>query len=92
MGEIINQSELRNNNAAVMRRVVAGESFTVTVNGVPVADLVPHQWSHRRVAIPAEQLDQLMAALPTVDVAAWYEDRDALNDEIRRPYVDERTP
>ncbi|WP_297543437.1 hypothetical protein [Amycolatopsis sp.] len=26
-----------------MRRVEAGESFTVTRNGKPVADLVPHQ-------------------------------------------------
>lgn len=91
MGEIIKQSELRNNNAAVMRRVVAGESFTVTVNGVPVADLVPHQRTHRRVAIPAEELDRLMAELPPVDVAAWYEDRDDLNDEIRDPYADKRT-
>ncbi len=29
----IRQSVLRNDNAAVMRRVAAGESFVVTVNG-----------------------------------------------------------
>ena len=33
-----------------------------------------------------------MAELPAVDVAAWYEDRNVLNDEIRDPYADERTP
>jgi hypothetical protein len=35
--EQIKQCELRNDNAAIMRRVAEGESFTVTVNGVPVA-------------------------------------------------------
>lgn len=92
MGEVIKQSELRNNNAAVMRRVAAGESFTVTVNGVPVADVVPHQRTHKRVAIPAEELDRLMVELPPIDVEAWYEDRDALDDEVRDPYAEKRTP
>lgn len=92
MSEVIKQSELRNNNAAVMRRVAAGESFTVTVNGVPVADVVPHQRTHKRVAIPAEELDRLMAELPPIDVEAWYEDRDALDDEVRDPYAEKRTP
>lgn len=92
MSEVIKQSELRNNNAAVMRRVAAGESFTVTVNGVPVADVVPHQRTHKRVAIAAEELDRLMAELPPVDVEAWYEDRDTLDDEVRDPYAEKRTP
>lgn len=38
----IAQRELRNNNADILNRVQAGESFTVTRNGVAVADLVPH--------------------------------------------------
>jgi prevent-host-death family protein len=92
VSEVIKQSELRNNNAAVMRRVAAGESFTVTVNGVPVADVVPHQRTHKRVAIAAEELDRLMAELPPIDVEAWYEDRDALGDEVRDPYAEKRTP
>ena len=41
MSETIKQSELRNNNAVIMRRVAEGESFTVTVHGQPVADPVP---------------------------------------------------
>jgi prevent-host-death family protein len=90
--EIIKQSELRNNNADVMRRVAAGESFTVTVNGVPVADVVPHQRTRKPVAIPAEELDRLMAELPPIDVEAWYEDRAALDDEVRDPYAEKRTP
>jgi prevent-host-death family protein len=38
---IIPQRELRNNIGAVLRAVEAGEAFTVTVRGRPVARLVP---------------------------------------------------
>ncbi|HME48464.1 type II toxin-antitoxin system prevent-host-death family antitoxin, partial [Mycobacterium sp.] len=38
----ISQRELRNDSGAIMCRVEQGECFTVTRNGVPVADLVPH--------------------------------------------------
>lgn len=37
----IPQRELRNNIAAVLRAAEAGETFTVTVRGRPVARLVP---------------------------------------------------
>ena len=43
MATEIRQSELRNDNALIMRRVADGESFVVTVNGRPVADVVPHR-------------------------------------------------
>ncbi|WP_368502474.1 type II toxin-antitoxin system Phd/YefM family antitoxin [Actinomyces sp.] len=33
--------ELRNDSAAILRRVEAGESFEITNNGRPVAELVP---------------------------------------------------
>ncbi|MBX3094041.1 MAG: type II toxin-antitoxin system prevent-host-death family antitoxin [Cryobacterium sp.] len=33
--------ELRNNTAAVIERARSGEDVTITVNGVPVAKLVP---------------------------------------------------
>jgi prevent-host-death family protein len=39
---LISQRELRNDSGEIMRRVERGESFTVTRNGTPVADLVPH--------------------------------------------------
>lgn len=35
------QKELRNNVGAVLRRVEAGETLTVTVSGRPVAELSP---------------------------------------------------
>lgn len=39
--ESIPQKELRNQVSAVLRRVEAGESLTVTVAGRPVAELSP---------------------------------------------------
>jgi prevent-host-death family protein len=76
MAEPIRQSELRNNNAEIMRRVADGESFTVTVHGRPVADLVPHQRTPpRRRLVPAEDLDQLFAgAGQGPDPESWAED------------------
>lgn len=38
---VIPQRELRNNVAGILRAAEAGESFTVTVRGRPVARLVP---------------------------------------------------
>jgi prevent-host-death family protein len=42
METVIAQRELRNNNAEILNRVEAGESFVVTRNGTAVADVVPH--------------------------------------------------
>lgn len=42
MATRIAQRELRNNNADILNRVEAGESFVVTRNGVAVADVVRH--------------------------------------------------
>lgn len=77
VSEMIKQSELRNSNAEIMRRVAHGESFTVTVHGQPVADLVPHQRleHRRRRLVPAAEFDEAIAQLPPVDVARWKRDR-----------------
>lgn len=72
----IGQRELRNDNAEIMRRVEAGESFVVTRNGKPVADLVPHVDRPR----PRRTLAELQAefrGLPPVDAARWQADRAA---------------
>jgi len=37
----ISRSELRNRRTLVLRQVEAGQSTRITVNGKPVADLVP---------------------------------------------------
>lgn len=39
----VSQRELRNDNAALVREVEAGESYVVTRRGVPVARLVPFE-------------------------------------------------
>lgn len=85
MAEVIKQSQLRNDNAGVMRRVAAGESFTITVNGRPVADLVPHQRARLRRSLPATELDALMADLPPVDVDSWNRERDGLDHAVNDP-------
>ncbi|MQA12644.1 MAG: type II toxin-antitoxin system prevent-host-death family antitoxin [Pseudonocardiaceae bacterium] len=74
MSETIRQSELRNNNAEIMRRVDDGESFTVTVHGRPVADLVPHQRQGRRRFVPAAEFEAKIAQLPPIDGDQWLRD------------------
>ncbi|MGH3798366.1 MAG: type II toxin-antitoxin system Phd/YefM family antitoxin [Pseudonocardiaceae bacterium] len=78
VSETIKQSELRNNNAEIMRRVVVGESFTVTVHGRPVADLVPHQrlGHRRRRLVPAAEFDEMLADLSPLNVEQWKRDRE----------------
>lgn len=70
---IIPQKELRNNVGEVLRRAEAGEEFTVTVAGRPVAQLGPvrpRQWVRgadlqRLWQTPApETLDEDLAAFP----------------------------
>ena len=57
----ISQRELRNDNAAIIRAVEAGESFTVTKRGVPVARLTP---------VPESDLRRVRSARPEHDITA----------------------
>ncbi len=52
--------ELRNGTADLLRRVQAGEQITITVNGEPVAELVPVRPSRRRPLT----YDELLASIP----------------------------
>ncbi len=63
MARIIAQRELRNENAKVIEAVTAGETFVVTRNGEPVAELRPLR-SGRRTFISRDEV----AALATVGV------------------------
>ena len=59
----IAQRELRNNVAAVLRAAEAGETFTVTVRGRPVARVVPASGpTERRVDVSREALEWAIAA------------------------------
>ncbi len=82
MSETIRQSDLRNNNAEIMRRVAAGESFTITVHGQAVADLVPHQREQpKRRFVPAAEIDALLA-MDKPDPDLWRQDMERAEAEI----------
>jgi prevent-host-death family protein len=76
MGDTIGQRELRNDSGAIMRRVEQGESFTVTRNGKPVADLVPHARAHDEPRRTVGELQNLFRELPTVDSRRWRAERE----------------
>lgn len=80
MARIIPQRELRNDNARVIAAVAAGESFVVTRNGVPVAELRPVERTRRSFVSKAE-LAALAAAGPHVDLAQFRADLDAAIDQ-----------
>lgn len=80
MAHQIGQRELRNDNAEIMRRVEKGERFTVTRNGKPVADLVPHQVTGPSSSLTIGELQRLFAGLPPVYRAGWHADRRADDD------------
>ncbi len=74
MATPVSQRELRNDSGAIMRRVQQGESFTVTRNGVPVADLVPHSESGVNQPprfVPVAQIATGASELPRWDTARF---------------------
>ncbi|HUX87776.1 MAG TPA: type II toxin-antitoxin system prevent-host-death family antitoxin [Chloroflexota bacterium] len=60
--KIIPQRELRNNIAQVLREVEAGQTLRVTVNGRPVADLVPVSPT-RQVFVGRDDIARVLAHL-----------------------------
>ena len=76
MAETISQRELRNDNAEIMRRVEAGETFVITRNGRPIADLVPHGAAAKKRKTGREMQEEFRE-LPPIDVEQWYRDREA---------------
>jgi prevent-host-death family protein len=74
MVESITQRELRNNNGGIMRRLDQGESFIVTRNGVPVAELTPLR-RHRFVA--AATVVAIFRNAPAIDSGRFRADVDA---------------
>ncbi|GAA1197757.1 type II toxin-antitoxin system Phd/YefM family antitoxin [Prauserella alba] len=87
MSTEIRQSDLRNDNAAIMRRVSAGEAFVVTVNGRPVADVLPHQRDTTRRFVPVDEAARLLSH-QTLDRAAWVADIAAVPfpDDVEDPW------
>jgi prevent-host-death family protein len=80
MARTIAQRELRNDNAKVIDAVAAGETFVVTRNGVPVAELRPIERPRRRF-VAREELVALGVAGPHVDLADFKADLDRIVDQ-----------
>ncbi|GGP50794.1 type II toxin-antitoxin system Phd/YefM family antitoxin [Saccharothrix coeruleofusca] len=73
--KVISQREFRNNSAAVMDAVEAGETYHVTRNGVEIAEVRPLP---RRRRWTAEELVERHRRLPQVDHDRMRREADAL--------------
>jgi prevent-host-death family protein len=80
MSRTIAQRELRNDNAKVIEAVTAGETFVVTRNGEPVAELRPIR-AGRRSFISRTEVAQLAAADVRIDREQFRADLDGLIDQ-----------
>ena len=81
MAETIGQRQLRNDNAEIMRRVEAGESFVITRHGEPIANLTPHQGRPRRPRLTLGELQERRRAMePALDVDQWRADMAAADE------------
>ena len=78
MNRIITQRELRNESAAVLREVQAGQSIIVTRNGVPVAELRPIQ---PRRFVPRAVIAEAATRAPRIDGNRFRADLDAVIDQ-----------
>ena len=81
MVTVIPQKELRNNVAEVLRRAEAGEEFTITVAGRPVAQLGP---TRRRQWVSGPELAKIWHT-PTPETLA--EDLHQLPGELADPFA-----
>ncbi len=70
---MISQREFRNNSAAIMDAVEAGETYHVTRNGVEIAEVRPVA---RRRRLTAEELVTRHRNLPRVDHASMRAEAD----------------
>jgi prevent-host-death family protein len=81
MNRRITQRELRNDSAAVLREVQAGQTLTVTRNGTPVAELRPIP---ARRFVPRAAIADAARRSPRVDFSRLRADLDAVVD----PFAD----
>ncbi len=88
--ESVGIRELKQNASEVVARAEAGETITITVQGRPVAKIVPITPTRRRW-VPGSELAAIAAELGP-DTTGWYEEwyasRD--NDPIVDPWQDQR--
>ena len=77
MARTITQRELRNDSAAVLREVQAGNTMIVTRNGTPVAELRPIP---PRCFVPRAVIADAAARAPRIDAARFRKDLDDVVD------------
>lgn len=80
MARTIPQRELRNDNARVIEAVASGETFIVTRNGEPVAELRPVS-NRRRTFVTRTELDELATAGVRIDYRRFRADLDNAFDQ-----------
>ena len=80
MTKTIAQRELRNENAKVIEAVTAGETFVVTRNGEPVAELRPLR-AGRRTFISREEVAALASANVRIDSEQFQAELDDVIDQ-----------
>jgi prevent-host-death family protein len=78
--QVITQREFRNNSAAVMDAVEAGETYYITRNGVEVAELRPVS---RKRRLSTKELMEQARKLPRVDYEEMRREADELFGEDR---------
>jgi prevent-host-death family protein len=76
----IPQRDLRNDNAKVIDAVTAGETFVVTRNGEPVAELRPLR-AARRTFITRDEVAGLASTAVRIDHRQFRADLDRLIDQ-----------
>ncbi|MGC2485028.1 MAG: type II toxin-antitoxin system prevent-host-death family antitoxin [Acidimicrobiales bacterium] len=80
MTKTIPQRELRNDNARVIDAVASGETFVVTRNGVPVAELGPIR-NPLRTFVRKSDLVAIAAHGPHIDFEQFRSDLDHAVDQ-----------
>lgn len=80
MAKTIAQRELRNDNAKVIDAVTAGETFIVTRNGEPVAQLRPFR-SGRQSFISRDEVAAVATAGVRIDAEQFRADLDRAVDQ-----------
>jgi antitoxin (DNA-binding transcriptional repressor) of toxin-antitoxin stability system len=72
------------NSGAVTRGLRQGHAYTLTLNGEPLAKMIPIR---RRRAIPREEVLAIFATAPVIDVAELRADLDeTVGQDLRDPY------
>ena len=75
MPESIAQRQLRNDNAEIMRRVEAGESFVDHPQWQADRGPGAARRAVRRSGEPVREMQEEFRKLPPIDVDQWYRDR-----------------